>query len=209
MNGASADPCAKISSVPTTSITRTIGSNHHFLRTRMNAHNSPAKVIRPIFRSSLELVFHSCPALVVGSARDPEALRRAGAQQRILARESSEQTGRRQDGEVDDAHEDRRRDLGHRGGESHPGPVNRPEPRWYDERRDEQDEPDPKGDLGHEHTAAPPAHASEHREGDTDREAEPPAFRRAQSSWNSRCQSALSFQAGCWLLSSRNGPSTR
>src|SRR6266540_3565582 len=189
MKGASTDPCAKTMSVPTTSITTTMGSSHHFLRTRMNAHNSPAKVIRPIFRSSLELAFHPRPSMGLGSARDPETPGGAGAQQRVLARESAEQSGRRQDGEVDDAHEDRRRDLGHRGGESHPGPVDRPEPRRQDERRGEQSQPD--------------------REGDTNREAEAAAFRRAQSSWNSRCQSALSFHAGCWLLSSRNGPSTR
>ena len=37
MNGASADPCAKISSAPTSISTMMIGSSHHFLRTFMKA----------------------------------------------------------------------------------------------------------------------------------------------------------------------------
>jgi len=45
MNGASADPCAKTSNAPTTIMTSIIGSNHHFFRTRMKAHNSPASLI--------------------------------------------------------------------------------------------------------------------------------------------------------------------
>ena len=37
MNGASADPCAKTRSAPTSTITTMIGSIQNFLRARMNA----------------------------------------------------------------------------------------------------------------------------------------------------------------------------
>src|SRR2546426_6306351 len=44
MNGASTEPCANTSSAPTASITRAIGNNHHFLRTRISAQSSRARL---------------------------------------------------------------------------------------------------------------------------------------------------------------------
>src|SRR5215813_15512763 len=41
MNGATADPCVKITSRPSRASIRTMGPSHHFLRTLMKAHSSP------------------------------------------------------------------------------------------------------------------------------------------------------------------------
>ena len=49
----------------------------------------------------------------------------------------------------------------------------------------------------------------EHQKRRADGQAELPALGRGQSSWNSFCQSPLSFHSGCAALSRRNGPSTR
>src|SRR5678815_253543 len=53
MNGASAEPCANTSTVPTTTITTITGSSHHFLRWPMNPHSSPIRLIAPPLRLEL------------------------------------------------------------------------------------------------------------------------------------------------------------
>jgi len=56
---------------------------------------------------------------------------------------------------------------------------------------------------------APPEQAGQRHERRAHREAEAASFSGAQSSWNSRFQSSLSFHSGCCVLSSKNGPTIR
>jgi len=44
MNNASTEACAKTTSVPTTNMTKMIGINPYFLRTRMNAQSARARL---------------------------------------------------------------------------------------------------------------------------------------------------------------------
>src|SRR6266568_7429113 len=56
MNGATAEPCVNITRSPSSASIITIGPNHHFLRTRMNAHNSRMiPILSKAIRSSIQL----------------------------------------------------------------------------------------------------------------------------------------------------------
>src|SRR5688500_508413 len=109
MNGASTDPWANTSSVPTNSMTTTTGSSHHSLRTRINAHSCPAK-LNLLTVTILELMLHVGATLRPGFPPDPEA-RPGRALERVAAEEAHHESDRRQHDEVHDAHEDGRRDL--------------------------------------------------------------------------------------------------
>src|SRR5687768_17030052 len=66
MNGARADPCAKTSTAPTTSIMRMTGASHHFFRSRRYAQSSPViplAMLRSIFIEPWsKLPFHAAGA---------------------------------------------------------------------------------------------------------------------------------------------------
>src|SRR2546428_9951637 len=128
MNGARADPCANTTSAPTRSITKRIGSSHHFLRTRMKAHSSRASVAL-LIDSILELSRHVRAAARARLPLDPIAPLPGLVHEGVLAQQALHASYRHQEDEVHDAHEDGRRHLGEQRREAHPGPLDRAEPR--------------------------------------------------------------------------------
>src|SRR5712692_8690116 len=133
MKGASADPCAKISSAPTNSMVTMMGSSHHFFRTRMKAHTSPVMLEPLMDQVPLELVFHSTALSVPGGSPDPEASVRERPPNGVLSEQTHYPARRRQDQEVDNPHEDGGRDPRQHEGKAHPGPVDRPQPSGHHE----------------------------------------------------------------------------
>src|SRR5690606_923358 len=109
MNGASTEPCAKISSPPISTITMMIGSSHHFFRTRMKAHSSRINPVLLMRLSRSELAFQVAAAMR-SVAIDPVAWPRR-SHQWVAAQRAPEDPRRRQHQEVEQAHEDRRRNL--------------------------------------------------------------------------------------------------
>src|SRR6266545_3741180 len=212
MKGASAEPCAKISSSPTSSMVTMMGSSHHFFRARMKAHNSLV-MLEPLMDhfspSLLKLVFHCTALSIPGGSPDPEAPLRERPPNGVLSEQTHDPARRRQDQEVHDPHEDGGRDSRQQEGKPHPGPVDRPQPgRHHEAGQDEQ------GAESHEDErcrmpSAPPEQAGQRQEGGADGRAELPPLLGSQSSWNSFCHALVSFHSGCSDLFSRNGPSTR
>src|ERR1700693_883576 len=127
MNGASADPCAKISSIPTSSMVTMMGSSHHFFLARMKAHNSPVMLEPLMEQVPLELVLHSTALTVPGGSPDPEASFRKRPPDGILVVHVHYPTRRRQDQKVDNPHEVGGCDSRQQVGKPHPGSVNRPQ----------------------------------------------------------------------------------
>src|SRR5213596_1323290 len=174
MNGASTEPWANTSRAPTTTMTTMIGSSHHFLRARMKAQSSRAKLPRPILAPFLELSFHVGPPPGRDSARDPEAVAETWAGEPVAAGEPSHQTRRRQDHEIDQPQEHRRRDLRDGRRERHPESVHGPEPRRHHERGSDQGAAEPREGPRFERVPAPCSQAREHEEPRTQREPESP-----------------------------------
>src|SRR6266508_4589233 len=110
MKGASAEPCAKISSSPTSSMVTMMGSSHHFFRSRMKAHNSLVMLEPLMEHVSLELVLHSISLSVPGGSPHPEASFREWPPDGVFPEQTHYPTRRRQDQKVDNPHEDRSRD---------------------------------------------------------------------------------------------------
>src|SRR2546428_4422672 len=123
MKGASADPCAKISNTPTSSMVTMMGSSHHFFRSRMKAHNSLVMLEPLMDQVSLELMFHSTAPFVAGGSPDPEASVRERPPNGGLSEQTHYPTRRRQDQEVDDPHEDGGRDSRQQVSKPHPGSL--------------------------------------------------------------------------------------
>src|SRR5450759_2199988 len=133
MNGPSADPCAKRSSIPTSSMVTMMGSSHHFFRARMKAHNSLVMLEPFMDQVPLELVFHSTALSVPGGWPDPKTSFRERPPDGIPSEQTHYPTRGRQDQEVDDPHEDGGRDSRQQVGKIHPGPVDRPQPSRHHE----------------------------------------------------------------------------
>jgi len=89
MNGASADPWANTRSVPTSTITTMMGSNHHFFLTLKNAQNSRTKlgfaILSPLTVSELMCQIAS-PASVIATIH-PERAAPHGRQKGVAAEE--------------------------------------------------------------------------------------------------------------------------
>src|ERR1700693_381612 len=209
MKGASADPCAKISNTPTSSIVTMMGSSHHFFRARMKAHNSLVMLEPLMDQVPLELVFHSIALSVPGGSPDPEASFRERPPDWILPEQTHYPTRRRQDQKVDDPHEDGGCDSRQQVGKPHPGPGDRPQPSRYNEAGQDERAAESHADERSRMATAPPEQAGQRQEGCADGRAELPPLPGSQSSWNSCCHALVSFHSGCSDLFSRNGPSTR
>src|SRR6266496_2167436 len=209
MKGASAEPCAKISSSPTSSMVTMMGSSHHFFRARMKAHNSLVMLEPLMNHVSLELVFHSTSLSLPGGSPDPEAPVRERPPNGIPSEQTHYPARRRQDQEVDNPHEEGGRDSRQQLGKPHPGSLDRPQPgRHHEAGQDEQ------AAESHENercrmASAPPEQAGQREEGGADGQTELPPLLPSQSSWNSCCHAFVSFHSGCSDLLSINGPSTR
>src|SRR5450759_783171 len=106
MKGASAEPWAKISRIPTSSMVTMMGNSHHFFRTRIKTHNSLVMLEPLMDQVPLELVFHSTALPVPGGWPDPKASCRERPPDGIPSEETHYPTRRRQDQEVDNPHED-------------------------------------------------------------------------------------------------------
>src|ERR1035437_3974076 len=131
MNGASADPCAKTNSAPTSTSTIMIGSSQNFLRTLMKAQSSAAIPCLAMLRSS-ELSFHVAAHTRGGCHPEtPVSLR---MHQRTPAEQPHHETDRRDDDEEHDPHEDRRRHLRDQASEPHPRSLHRSQMRRRDQR---------------------------------------------------------------------------
>src|SRR5438876_516606 len=112
MNGATAEPCARMIRPPNTSSNSTIGASQYFLRTRMNAHSSarndiPVPIVVAEFGrpelGRLELVLHRLRLRLI--ARDPitRQIGTAGERQHILAAQAHDPADRRDAEEEDRA----------------------------------------------------------------------------------------------------------
>src|SRR5688572_17263378 len=157
---------------------------------------------------SLEQAAHV--AAHVGITNGPVSGGRAGTRnQRVLADHLPEQPDWRDDEEVHDAHEDRRRDPRKNVGKAHPRLLNGPEQARDDEPGHKQRSAQRGEHDRNSCMAAPVREAGENQERDADGEGELPPLGRAQSSWNSLRQSDVSFHSGCAVLSRMNGQSTR
>src|SRR5213593_5265378 len=111
MNGASAEPWANTSNAPTRNITTRIGSSHHFLRTRMNAHSSLARLVLLITPPRiLELPLQVDSPTRVRLPRDPTSGSAPRPRQRRDADQPHHQPHRGKDKVEDDAQEHRRSD---------------------------------------------------------------------------------------------------
>src|SRR5205823_2821309 len=90
----------------------------------------------------LELVFHVRAAPRIGLARYPEAVATAPAGEPVAGHETAYPAGRCEDREVDDSHDDRRRDPGDGRREREPRPAHGLQARWRDQRSRDQSAPD-------------------------------------------------------------------
>src|SRR5437016_460508 len=131
MNGARTDPFAKISSAPTSIMMMIMGMSQNFFLTRMNAHSSLNRLTL-LTGVPLELAFEVAAPRGAGRPSNPECPA-PRAHQRVITEKAPDETDRRQHHEVDQSHEDRRRDLREPSPEAHPGSVNRAQERWEDE----------------------------------------------------------------------------
>src|SRR5687767_15759140 len=122
MNGASADPCANTSSVPTINMTRTTGASHHFLRSFMKLQSSTTRLIA----SSLELSLQVAGTLSLGTRLPISALARC-VRHGITAERPSQNTDRCQHEQVHRAHHDRCGHLGDGKRHLHPAALDRAE----------------------------------------------------------------------------------
>src|SRR5213593_4898816 len=208
MKGASADVCANTSSAPTRTRSSRIGASHHFFRTRSSAHTSRTTLAWLIACASSEQTFHVTPTAGPRLPGNPAARLQPRARDRIPSREAQHYTDRRDRVLGREREDARRHEAVPDGAEPHPAVLERPESGRRHERGHHEERAQ-SGGYGCGGVPAPPQHRAQHEEHAPDREAEPASFGRAQSSWNSRLQSPLSFQSGCRALSSKNGPSTR
>src|SRR6266542_1863030 len=209
MKGASADPCAKISSDPTSSMVTMTGSSHHFFRTRMKAHNSLVMPEPLMDQVPLELVFHCTALSLPPGSLDPKASVREPPPNGVLSEQTHDPARRRQDQEVDDPQEDGGRDSRQQEGKPHPGPVDRSQStRNYEAGQDEHTA-ESEANERRRMPSAPREQAGQREEGSADGQTELPSLLPSQSSWNSCRHALVSFHSGCSDLFSRNGPSTR
>src|SRR6266542_1018214 len=209
MKGASAEPCAKISSTPTSSMVMMMGNSHHFFRTRMKAHNSLVMLEPLMDQVSLKLVFHCTALSIPGGSPDPEASLQERPPNGVLSEETHDPACRRQDQEVDDPHEDGGRDSRQQVGKPHPGPVDWPQPGRHPEAGQNEHTAEGHEDERRRMASAPPEQAGQRQESGADGRTELPPLFGSQSSWNSCRHALVSFHSGCSDLFSRNGPSTK
>src|SRR5687768_2784289 len=107
MNGASADPWAKTSREPTSSITTMIGSSHHFLRSFMKAQSSASRLMFPFSELASEVAL----ARRTLRPRNPEASMRRTPNHGVAPEHPHQKTDRSQHDEIRDPHEDGRCNL--------------------------------------------------------------------------------------------------
>jgi hypothetical protein len=129
--------------------------------------------------------------------------------ERIATEKPHDYTNRSEDEEVDHPHDDRRRHSRDRVREPHPRSLNRTESRRNESTSEYEGGAHRTETARQRFPTAPEQQTPQNQEGTPYAEAELAARFRGQSSWNSRCHSDVSSQAGCWTLSSKNGPSTR
>src|ERR1051325_9275125 len=126
MNGATTEPCARISRPPISTVTMMIGSSQNLRRSPRNLHIWTTTSIPPPWGSSeqvAEAVYGRAgrlAALPVGRRR-----RLVAPGERIAPERAHQKRHRREDDEEDDAHDDRAHHLVQQLAEFHPGALER------------------------------------------------------------------------------------
>src|SRR2546425_1043867 len=171
MKGASADPCAKTSSIPTSNIKMTVGISHHFFRTRRNAHSSRTKLALLIVPSlSSELMSHVAGPLAPYPATGfaPPVL------ERVAAQRPAQHGDGRDHAEVHERQAQRGRDYRERRRKAHPGPVHGPESPRRDQRGRREGGTERRGKRPRPGPPPYPQESREREERRADRQAETP-----------------------------------
>lgn len=161
-----------------------------------------------IHKRLLELTFHVRPLPRPSSTRNPKS-RTRWPHQGGPAEHPHQQRDGGEYQEVHRAQEHRCGDPGQRVAEPQPSSANRSKVFGHQKPREHEQESKREHGLRHVGPPAPPHSATQCHERRADCEAEPTSLGGAQSSWNSRLQSPLSFHSGCRALSSSNDPRTR
>src|SRR5215207_7270139 len=169
MNGASAEPCAKTSRPPNASITTISGTSQYFLRCRVYFQSSDINPPFAIDPPVSELTFEIAAPRVLRTPH-PRTLGWRRSHQIVPAERSHQQARWCDDHEVQDTHDDGRRDLRDRGRETVPRALHRAELRRRHDAGDDQQSANRAEHHRDRRLPAPANDAGEHQERDTDGE---------------------------------------